>query len=268
MADTLYVAYLGPPGTYSHQVALGLHPECKQQQDRHQHQHQQSTANAVASTSARTILVPCPTIRAALDYALDPEALEQTNTETKRRALIPIKNSTHGVVKETVAGLEEHSARRKVKTLQTVQLPVQHALLAGPRTYEALAEDDGTVTDEALERIQKVMSHEQALGQCKHYLDKYLPLTANANGRIETSSTALAASELAKEEQAQSVSGAQSGSVSSSSSSSSGSTLVAAIASDICATESIYDVKLLRSSIQDRGDNTTTFVLVECDIEE
>lgn len=109
----------------------------------------------------------------------------------------------------------------------------------------------------------------QALGQCKHYLDKYLPLTANANGRIETSSTAFAASELAKEEeQAQSIPSAGSGSTPSSSSSSSSSTLVAAIASDICATEGIYDVKLLRSGIQDRGDNTTTFVLVECDLEE
>lgn len=114
--------------------------------------------------------------------------------------------------------------------------------------------------------INRILSPSlQALGQCKHYLDKYLPLTANANGRIETSSTALAASELAKnEEQAQSVSGTQSGSVSSSSLT----TLVAAIASDICATEGIYDVKLLRNGIQDRGDNTTTFVLVECESEE
>lgn len=39
-------------------------------------------------------------------------------------------------------------------------------------------------------------------------------------------------------------------------------TMVAAIASDICATEGIYDVRVARAAIQDRDDNVTTFVLI------
>ncbi|PWN29495.1 Prephenate dehydratase [Jaminaea rosea] len=214
------VAYLGPPGTYSHQVALGLYPDYRDNQ----------------ASSSKVTLIPYDTITQTAASILSASA-------PRRLALLPLKNSTHGIVKETEEFLA--SSPVPVETIKTVELAVRHALLVNSKTYERLQQvkdSDRPLSDEALKSIEKVYSHEQALGQCRHFLDSHLPLTSSQDGRINVSSTALAASMIAKDDSG---------------------TMVAALASDICATKGIYEgLKVARAGVQDRDDNVTTFILV------
>ncbi|CAO1627731.1 unnamed protein product [Parajaminaea phylloscopi] len=236
---TLQVAYLGPPGTYSHQVALQAFPEHAQQ---------------------GLVFVPQDTITQAAQWALQADTETERNTQPlsrpantqggddashntlaplKRMAVLPLENSTHGPVTETLAVLDSFDGRYAVT--RKTRLAVRHALLVGPRTYAQLVQIDddgsGSVSEKALQSIQRVVSHEQAIGQCKHFLDAHLPLTRAEGHRVHATSTAWAASHVADgdgdDEKA----------------------LTAAIASEICADHDIYDVRLVRRSIQDRDDN-------------
>lgn len=150
MDEDIEVAYLGPPGTYSHQVALSLYPTTR------------GDGSQEASTS-RVTLTPCATITDAANFAVAPA---DGGSRRRRLALLPLKNSTHGIVKETEAFLA--SSPVAVQRVKTVEFAVRHALLVNRKTYERLQRaggreesNEGTISDEALKSIEKVYSHEQ-----------------------------------------------------------------------------------------------------------
>ena len=86
-------------------------------------------------------------------------------------AVVPIENSVEGTVGLVLDLLTQH---REIKIAGEVVLPVHHQLLAKYRRR--------------MHEITRVISHAQAVGQCRHWLDKYLPGVEV----VEVSSTAAA----------------------------------------------------------------------------
>ncbi len=86
-------------------------------------------------------------------------------------AAVPIENSAEGTVGLVLDLLSQH---REVKIVGEVILPVHHRLLAK--------------CGRQLTEITRVLSHAQAVGQCRRWLDKHLPGVEI----IEVSSTAAA----------------------------------------------------------------------------
>lgn len=86
--------------------------------------------------------------------------------------VVPLENSTEGSVVQT---LDLLAHRYHIKIRGEIVLSVAHQLLARP----------GVV----LESISRIMSHPQALAQCRGFLEKYLPGVE----LVETASTAEAA---------------------------------------------------------------------------
>ena len=113
-------------------------------------------------------------------------------------------------------------------------------------TLDALAEFDVTICAESvlrisqnllsrsgcLEDVRRVVSHPQPLAQCRRWLDGHLPDAE----RLETASTAIAA-RLAAEDDA-----------------------TAAIGSSVAA--GVYSLHVVESSIEDRRDNSTRFLVI------
>jgi len=132
----LRVAFLGPEGTYSHLAArqqFGSHSD----------------------------LVPTASISEVF------AAVERGRTQL---GVVPIENSTEGVVTPTLDALAESD----VPICGEVVLRVSHSLLSRSGRRED---------------VKRVASVPQALGQCRRWLEQNLPDA----GRIETTSTASAA---------------------------------------------------------------------------
>jgi chorismate mutase / prephenate dehydratase len=126
--------------------------------------------------------------------------------------LIPIENSTEGSVREALDGFVESD----LKAVAQVYLEINHALISAT----------------TLEKITAVYSKDQALAQCRAWLQRHLP-----NARlVDTASTARAV-EIARTEPG-----------------------AAAIAAELAA--QVQDVPLLARNIQDRSDNTTRFFVI------
>ncbi|MFH1285163.1 MAG: prephenate dehydratase [Candidatus Micrarchaeota archaeon] len=126
--------------------------------------------------------------------------------------VVPIENSVEGSVNSTLDMLSTSSLRIRGEK----KLPVQHNLLA----------KDGV----KLEDIRIILSHPQALAQCRNYLARNLPRAE----RKETASTAHACELL--------------------------NSTSAAIASELAAR--IFKLNILRRRIQDNSDCSTRFVLI------
>ena len=264
------ISYLGPPGTYTHQAAkqlfYGIASNAEQDIEYIARGNIVETIESVlASSSTRS------------EKQADADGVQD---EPQCYAVVPIANSTHGPVTDTMdrLGLQEvpqlTPGKRKdficlpgkqdqMRLIQMTKLSIRHSLLMAPqqaaemqRRYPSASpreSGDGhsngesivTLPDEALRCIQQVASHEQALGQCRLFCDSHLP---NAK-RIAVASTALAASQLLFHLQP------------SSSDSPGGDMLLrAAIASSFAAGE--FGVTIVRKGIQDREDNTTQFVVL------
>lgn len=161
---SLHVAYLGPPGTYSHQMALEFLATGV------------STSTSIPrATTHSPVLVPKDTITQAAEFALSPRSSNSisnssnsvqtatASTTDRHIAVLPLENSTHGPVTETLAVLNRYKDTYKI--LRRTSLTVRHALLVGSQTYVRLVqiEDDGSgrVTDKAMQSIQRIASHEQ-----------------------------------------------------------------------------------------------------------
>lgn len=138
----LRVAFLGPEGTYSHLAARQQFGSCSD-------------------------LVPTPSISEVF------AAVERGRTQL---GVVPIENSTEGVVTATLDALTESD----VPICGEVVLRISHNLLS--RTGRR---DD----------VKRVASVPQALGQCRRWLEQNLAEVA----RLETASTA-AAAKLAAED--------------------------------------------------------------------
>ncbi len=143
LEHSLKVSFLGPEATFTHMAA-----------------------RARFGLSAR--YVPAPTIA---------QVFAEVDKGLCELAVVPIENSTEGVVHSTLDVLMESELVIEAEIL----LEVSHCLLS--RTGE-------------LDGIQKIYSHPQALGQCRNWLSANLPKAA----LIEVASTALAA-RLARDDQ-------------------------------------------------------------------
>ena len=135
--------------------------------------------------------------------------------------ILPIENSTAGSVNKVYDLMQQHNFR----IVRSARLKVDHNLLARPGVKK--------------ENIREIFSHEQAISQCAHYLEKLGP-----NVKItRCENTAMAAEAVAR----------------------SGRDDVAAIASYSCC--ELYGLKCLDGDIQDRGNNYTRFICISKNIE-
>lgn len=147
-------------------------------------------------------LIPYPsiaqTIYAAADQAVD-------------LAIVPVENSTEGGIAITLDALWE---RGNLQIQQELVLPIIHVLLS---------------RGVALEGIQTVYSHPQALGQCQKWLERYLP-----QARLIASNSTTEAIQFIQQDPTS-----------------------AAIASPRAA--KLYDFPVLAADINDYPDNCTRF---------
>jgi len=127
-------------------------------------------------------------------------------------AVIPIENSTEGSVRETLDSFVESD----LKIVSQIYLEITHVLISNSK----------------LEQIEKVYSKDQAIAQCRHWLQRHLPHAQ----LIDAPSTSRAV-QIAKE-----------------------SVGTAAIASELAA--QFYEVPVVTRNIQDKADNTTRFFVL------
>ena len=136
-------------------------------------------------------------------------AVEKGDTD---HAVIPIENSTEGSVREALDSFVESD----LKIVAQIYVEISHALIAsGP-----------------LERIERVYSKDQALAQCRHWLQRNLP-----QARLIDAPSTSRAVQLAKEDP-----------------------VAAAVAGELAAEH--YGVPVLVRNIQDKADNTTRFFVL------
>ncbi len=143
------------------------------------------------------------------DIALIFDAVERKHTDY---GLVPIENSTDGSVSTTLDALMRTSA----SVCAEVLIPIHHCLLANCDPPD----------------IQRIMSHPQALGQCRHWLTAQFPRVE----RIASSSTSRAV-QLASEQPG-----------------------TAAIGSAMAGT--LFGVKRQFENIEDNPHNTTRFFVL------
>ena len=148
-----------------------------------------------------------------VDFPTIDEIFKSTETGKTHFAVVPVENSTEGGVTGTLD--------RMVSTTLTIcgeiHLQIHHNFLS--------VEDD-------VKDVKRVYAHVQSLGQCKRWLEKYLPGVE----RIPVGSNADAARKAADE---------------------SGS---AAIAGDAAAER--YNIGIMHASIEDEPGNTTRFLVL------
>ena len=136
-------------------------------------------------------------------------AVEKGDTD---HAVIPIENSTEGSVREALDSFVESD----LKIVSQIYLEISHALIStGP-----------------LERIERVYSKDQALAQCRHWLQRNLP-----HARLIDAPSTSRAVQLAKEDPG-----------------------AAAVAGELAAEH--YGVPVVARNIQDKADNTTRFFVL------
>ena len=134
--------------------------------------------------------------------------------------VLPIENSTAGSVNQVYDLMREHN----FYIVKSVRIPVSHCLVASPETN--------------LKDIKEIISHDQALMQCKRYLEKFKGVTLTS-----ASNTAVAASTVLDSKRKD----------------------LAAICSRECA--ELYGLKILESSVQDSEGNYTRFIVIAKNLE-
>lgn len=148
--------------------------------------------------------VPCATIR---------DVFVEVESERADYGVVPVENTIEGVVNYTLDMFLESD----LKISGEVVIPINLHLLS---------------TTEDVSEIRKVYSHKVALGQCRKWLEKYLPDAQ----LIETESTAKAC-EIALEEEGS-----------------------AAIASEVASYT--YHLNIVAKNIQESSDNFTRFLVI------
>ncbi|KAG8928035.1 hypothetical protein FRC01_006558 [Tulasnella sp. 417] len=143
--ENLVLAYLGPEGTYTHQAANDYFAE------------------SVSYISCQTIASAFHALGSSADIAF-----------------LPIENSTHGAVIETLDLLRLASSENQFIRGEALAA-INHCLVARKGTK--------------WENIQTVLSHEQALGQCSAFIKNRLPSAR----LVKTVSTAAAAQQVLRD---------------------------------------------------------------------
>jgi chorismate mutase/prephenate dehydratase len=128
--------------------------------------------------------------------------------------MVPVENSTEGMVSHTLDNFMDSP----LKISGEVELGIGLHLLIAPNTAEA--------------KITRICAHQQALGQCRNWLDKHWPQV----DREAVSSNGEAARLAAKTPG------------------------MAAVAGDMAA--ELYQLEKLATHIEDYADNTTRFLIV------
>ena len=138
----------------------------------------------------------------------------QVEAEDCNYGVVPVENSTEGMVSHTLDNFMDST----LKICGEVEMQIHHHLLAGSHTG---AED-----------IVRVCAHQQALAQCRGWLEHYLP-----HAELRAVSSNGEAARLAA---------AEPGTV--------------AIAGDMAADQ--YDLEKLYENIEDSSHNTTRFLII------
>lgn len=173
------IAYLGPEGTFTQAAVL------------------KQFGHSVNTVAMRTI----------------PDVFKAVQSENAHFGIVPIENSTEGVVTHTLDML----LKSELKICGEILLRIQHNLLS---------------KEESLDNIKIIYAHEQALAQCRHWINRYVP---NAECRA-VSSNGLAADLAVKEEGTAAIAGQ--------------------MASDF------YNLSILAAGIEDEANNTTRFLVL------
>jgi chorismate mutase/prephenate dehydratase len=126
--------------------------------------------------------------------------------------VIPIENSTEGSVRDAL----DQFVDSDLKVVAQIYLEITHAL----------------ISSSALEKIEKVYSKDQALAQCRMWLQRYLP-----HAQILTAGSTASAVQIARKTPG-----------------------AAAVASPLAA--EYYGVPVVVPNIQDKSDNTTRFFVI------
>lgn len=142
-----------------------------------------------------------------------PAVFEEVRRGRADYGVVPVENTTEGIVSHTLDMFIESDLMINAEIL----LEISHDLLS--------------LTGN-MEDIRKIMSHPQALAQCRHWLEENLPDVP----LIDAPSTAMAARQAADDPSA------------------------AAIASEIAA--SLYGLRTVKPKIQDNTNNVTRFLVV------
>jgi chorismate mutase/prephenate dehydratase len=127
-------------------------------------------------------------------------------------AVIPIENSTEGSVREALDSFVESD----LKIVAQIYLEISHAL----------------ISNAPIEKIERVYSKDQALAQCRHWLQRHLP-----HAQLVDAPSTSRAVQIAKLEPG-----------------------AAAIAGELAAEH--YGVPVVGRNIQDKADNTTRFFVL------
>ena len=141
------------------------------------------------------------------------DVFREVEADSADYGVVPIENSTEGIVNQTL----DCFIQSTLKICGEVYLPVHHQLLSKAA---------------GLQQIERIYAHQQALAQCREWLDANL-------GQIERIAVASngEAARLARKDSS-----------------------CAAIASDTAAT--IYELSVLARNIEDDPQNTTRFLVI------
>lgn len=173
------IAYLGPEGTYTQAAVL------------------KQFGHSVNTVALRTI----------------PEVFKSVQSENAHFGIVPIENSTEGVVTHTLDML----LKSDLQICGEILLRIQHNLLSNASH---------------LSDIKVIYAHEQALAQCRNWLNRYVPhATCQA-----VSSNGHAADLAVKSDNTAAIAGQ--------------------MASDF------YGLGILASGIEDEANNTTRFLVI------
>ncbi len=173
------IAYLGPEGTFTQAAVL------------------KQFGHSVNTVAMRTI----------------PDVFKAVQSENAHFGIVPIENSTEGVVTHTLDML----LKSELKICGEILLRVQHNLLSNAA---------------CLDDVKVIYAHEQALAQCRHWINRYAP---DVECRA-VSSNGLAADLATKETGAAAIAGQ--------------------MASDF------YNLSILAAGIEDEDNNTTRFLVL------
>lgn len=151
LEQPLQIAYLGPEGTFTQLAAL-------------------------KQFGHSVIGLPMVTV---------DDVFREVATETCNYGVVPVENSTEGVISHTLDNFLDSSLR----ICGEVELRVHHHLMAGEGTAE---------TD-----IKRIYSHQQTFAQCRRWLDGHFPRIP----RIAVTSNAEAAKRVLEEDDAAAIAG-------------------------------------------------------------
>jgi chorismate mutase/prephenate dehydratase len=138
----------------------------------------------------------------------------QVQAEDCHYGVVPVENSTEGMVSHTLDNFMDST----LHICGEVEMQIHHHMLIGPQT--------------SADNITRICAHQQALAQCRGWLDQYWPEV----DKIAVSSNGEAARLAAQEEG------------------------TAAIAGDMAA--ELYGLEKLHEKIEDSDHNTTRFLII------